>query len=259
MRSRYWFLADPAVCSPAAPFSPPTSNRLQVHSTTVIHGLHSPVTCSILDPSDVPINHIFLQWIFSYVPNLTHAHLKPGHFHPRTQHWNMLYSLCETFPAALQSLCDLPVSDSHLSHFPRGGWIYLLSLRLYSLLNSLTLYLLQGQKQQQQPGKGSNFQGTQYSASLGLMKRGSTEATSFLPQSTSCRNVQRRWNILSLVKSHQIPCWYRRSFKLLYISHVVLCLQWSWHSRVISNTKTHLLLALCSVFLFNCWWQYQMV
>lgn len=35
MRARGQFLVDPALCSPAAPFSPSTSNHLQNHSTAV--------------------------------------------------------------------------------------------------------------------------------------------------------------------------------------------------------------------------------
>lgn len=99
-----------------------------------------------------------------------------------------------------QSLCDLPVSSSHLSGFPRGGWKSLLSLRLHSLLNSLSLYLLQGQKQQKQLAKDWNLQGTQYSASLGLME---FHGNISLSQSTHLAkmhgNAWKHWNILRLV------------------------------------------------------------
>lgn len=80
------------------------------------------------------------------------------HFYSYTQHWKMLYSSSETFLSALRSFCDLLESENHLSDFPREGWKSLFSPRLHSLLNLLTHNLLQGQKQQQQPGKDSNSQ-----------------------------------------------------------------------------------------------------
>lgn len=123
----------------------------------------------------------------------------------------MLYSICETFPSSLQSLCDLPTSGSHLSGFPRDRK-FLLFLRLHSLFNSLTLYLLQGQKQQQQPGKDSNLQGTQYSSSLGLMKRFSAEAISFFPQSICPAEIHRGTEILWEWCS-KIPHWSGGSFR----------------------------------------------
>lgn len=100
-----------------------------------------------------------------------------------------------------QSLCDLPVSSSHLSGFPRGGWKSLLSLRLHSLLNSLSLYLLQGQKQQKQLAKDWNLQGTQYSASLGLMEFHGKHLP--LTVYTSGKNA---WKCMEALKYPEICC-----------------------------------------------------
>lgn len=145
----------------------------------------------------MPINHIFFHWNFLLSP--THAHLKPGDFHLHTQHWKILYSFRETFPAALHCTapCDLPVSASHPSAFPGGGWKSLLSVGLLSLLNSLSLYLLQGQKQQKQPGKDCNLQETQYSASLGLMEFHGKHL--LVTIYTSGKNAWEHWNILRFV------------------------------------------------------------
>lgn len=141
----------------------------------------------------------------------------------------MLYSFCETFPAALQSLCGLPVSAIYPSGFPWGGWKSLLSLRLHSLLNSLSLYLLQGQKQQKQPGKYCNLQETQYSASLGLMEC----HRKYLLVTVWQKSMEvLKYSEIGLVKSHQIHCWHRWSFRLLYISHIALCFHCICHGRV---------------------------
>lgn len=59
---------NPAVCDPVACFSPADSNHLQNYCTTVPPGPYSSVTCIILEPSHVPINHIFLHWIFLPCP-----------------------------------------------------------------------------------------------------------------------------------------------------------------------------------------------
>lgn len=89
------------------------------------------------------------------------------------------------------------LSASHLSGFSRGGWKSLLSLGLHSLLNSLSLYLWQGQKQQKQPEKDCNLQETQCSASLGLMEFHGKH----LPVTVcmSGKNAWEHWNILRFV------------------------------------------------------------
>lgn len=134
------------------------------------------------------------------------------HFHSCTQHWKMLYSSSEAFLSALRSLCDLPESENHLFGFPGEGWKSLFSPRLHSLLNLMTHILLQGQKQQQQPGKDSNSQlSIQWDKWKGVPQK---------PHPWHGQHVLQRyaiyWNMLKaiLVISGQILCWHKASFTL---------------------------------------------
>lgn len=144
------------------------------------------------------------------------------------------------------------LSASHLSGFSRGGWKSLLSLGLHSLLNSLSLYLWQGQKQQKQPEKDCNLQETQCSASLGLIEFHGKH----LPVTVcmSGKNAWEHWNILRFVtnlKNHTKKITPKKSHQ---ISHIALCLQCICHGRV-----SVMLNLPCSVLTFNCWGTYQMI